>query len=238
MKNITKKEEPVEFKNWKENEETKCAIKRYTDNKDAQGLWDYFPSSPEKEDKKDLDINYYSRAELKEYIASEQGYICCYCNCEIKEDLSNSNIEHLIPKSTNINLTLSYENLALSCRTNETCNQKRGNIELPILPTNPNCELSFRYQLDGKVNPNYKENQEEYKPLEKMIEDTLNLNNTSLKLDRKQVIEGYIFDSGNTLSSEDLENIKNKLSEKNKKDDKYKYKEFCCAIISCINQLS
>ncbi len=57
---------------------------------------------------------------LKKYILdNEQFGLCCYCEKDIIRDINASHIEHIKPKSLDINaLTFDYSNLLVSCEGN------------------------------------------------------------------------------------------------------------------------
>jgi len=105
--------------------------------------------------------DYYSSKKrvLKAYISKEeQNYLCCYC--EDKIDSNYSHIEHIKPKSLDIeNLTFDYYNLAVSC--NGTCrNSEEDN-------TRYNCghrkdKEDTKYDNDKFLNPVKVEELREY----------------------------------------------------------------------------
>ena len=81
MKYIVKHPAPQAFENWKKQENPIT--------------WDDFPSNlPQNQED---GIVYYSKNELRERLLDEQGYICCYCQQEIKNDF-NTVVEHLKPR--------------------------------------------------------------------------------------------------------------------------------------------
>lgn len=109
--------------------------------------------------------------ELRDTLLEEQGYICCYCEREIRKD--NGHFEHLLPRSYQENgvkigrqKELDYENLVFSCTkynrpTNEedeitTCGHEKENwydADLFVSPLHEDCESQFRYQNDGTIAP-------------------------------------------------------------------------------------
>ena len=55
---------------------------------------------------------------LKEILIAEQRSRCAYCMCRI--EMSNSTIEHYIPRSVDMNLSIDYRNLfAMKCSDEE-----------------------------------------------------------------------------------------------------------------------
>ena len=93
MKHIVKNQEPQEFIDWKNNA-----------NENWQPTYDNL-QNPKKR------ILYHSLLE-------EQGYICCYCERELKEN--DYHIEHFRPKDRTLfpELQLDYSNLLCSCQRN------------------------------------------------------------------------------------------------------------------------
>jgi uncharacterized protein (TIGR02646 family) len=54
------------------------------------------------------------KIKLREYILKEeQNYLCIYCESKVTKE--NSHLEHIKPKSLNINLTFDYNNIVVSC---------------------------------------------------------------------------------------------------------------------------
>lgn len=136
---------------------------------------------------------------VREYLIKEQHYLCVYCQSKITID--NSSIEHVIPKSLNLELSTNYHNLVAVCQNqikdeNERlhCDKEKGS--LPILPyifysnSDVNIEMNnsyFRASNDGSIiaKANIKEN--EYFQIRSFI-DILNLNHTILLQKRKSAI--------------------------------------------------
>lgn len=103
---------------------------------------------------------------LKSYILEkEQFYLCCYCEIKIM-DLAKSHIEHLKPKSLDVeNLTFDYSNLAVSCegycfneeddKSKNTCGHKKDNDFDENLFLNPtiieNVSDYFVFDADGVI---------------------------------------------------------------------------------------
>lgn len=145
---------------------------------------------------KDLDKNHTNiKREIKNSLIAEQGGICCYCGTRI--DRTNSAIEHFKPKDDNRfpELQLEYSNLLASClggqidrQTNKRfplcCDANKKNRVIEVSPTDPNCELYFKYDDDGNI---YGTTPEACYAVQ-----ILNLNNEVQKNRRKAAIEVYI----------------------------------------------
>lgn len=163
MKHIDKKETPENLKNWRENwrarndNNVKLENLYSQDEMTGNRLWRVLPSSKYTSvGEKRL----YSKEELKENLVDEQGYICCYCNREIR--VSDATIEHFKEKgkSEYFDLAFDYNNLLLSCDGYEQeprprdvcCNSKRiQNEELRLSPLQNDIENYFDFTFDGQI---------------------------------------------------------------------------------------
>ncbi|WP_163409627.1 retron system putative HNH endonuclease [Flavobacterium ajazii] len=137
MKHIIKQEEPQAFTNWKVGRGGN-AEKTY----------------------KGLNRNHNIKDNLRDSLLQEQGYICCYCEKELKSN--DRHIEHFKPKHKFPQLQLEYENLFCSCQVNLIngeplhCGNSKGNFfdeRFLISPLEPNCESRFKYTFDGQIFP-------------------------------------------------------------------------------------
>jgi uncharacterized protein (TIGR02646 family) len=107
---------------------------------------------------------------LREVLAKEQGYICCYCEGKlVSEDLQDedsqknySHIEHLRPQSRFEQLSLDYKNLLVSCQSELMpgeplhCGNAKGDWfdeEILVSPLQENCADFFEYTLAGEMLP-------------------------------------------------------------------------------------
>jgi uncharacterized protein (TIGR02646 family) len=168
------------------------------------------------------------RKALLDALIEEQGYICCYCGMEISDETSH--VEHLTPQSSHPHLSLEYTNLLVSCGISEKyrpkydsvlhckehCGQKRGNLDLTIKPTDPDCETKFRYTGEGEILPK-----------NDLSVKSLNLNYTELRKLRKAAI-----DAAKSLLEEDFSDEEIKLFVKSfeERDRDGKFQPFCFAI--------
>lgn len=73
------------------------------------------------------------------------------------------------------------------------CGQKRGNLDLTVKPTEPNCEIKFSFTAKGEVLPN-----------DDPTVIALNLNHTTLKKDRAKAIAPIINMIESGLSDEEI----------------------------------
>jgi len=170
---------------------------------------------------------------VKQSLAQEQGYICCYCGRRISGN-ADSQIEHIFAKGTPTyeEMQLDYESNLLACcdggksqRTTDSirkediyCEAPKGDKILPINPLIPNCENMFMFSEDGEV-----------LGVSKAAEVTikiLNLNSPVLKTMRKYAIDNYMLCPVSDWGAE----IK-RLQTKNANDQ---YEEFCFVLESYI----
>ncbi|MBD5293249.1 MAG: TIGR02646 family protein [Bacteroides sp.] len=171
MKHIIKHPEPQEFIHWK----TRFPAATYADLRQEQQF-----SGATK-----------ALLTLRDSLASEQGYLCCYCESLI--DNGNFHIEHFRPKCVGKfpHLQLTYNNLLACCHktpiggTDECCGHKKSNIfdnDL-ISPLSSDCESHFQYNMAGKVLSTDGSG--------KKTITLLNLNSTLLIRKRKDLIEYF-----------------------------------------------
>lgn len=187
MKHIVKQEEPQGFVTWKVGGQ----------NRTYRGL----------------NRNYRIKSVLRNSILEEQGYICCYCERELKDN--DRHIEHFKPKDSNKfpQLQLEYSNLFCSCQVNLEkgeplhCGNSKGNWfdeAFLISPLDPNCESRFKYTFDGQILPNDENDDGAKITIEKLnlneignlrkgaIEPFLNLNDEMTDDELSNFIEGYL----------------------------------------------
>lgn len=133
------------------------------------------------------DVDSDLKNDIKKSCMQEQRGLCAYCYRKIS--LSQSNIEHVVPRNKNSKLQLEYSNMVASCVSKNTCNQRRGNKDLPSTPFDDSwtgVELNYSGEFSYQ-NSN--------------VEESFNIlnvgnENGDLVADRKKFIEGQL----NTLS--------------------------------------
>ena len=135
MKHVSKGEPPASFEEWKAKA-----------NEDWQPAYDSFPN-PQK-------------SELHDALLRDQGWVCCYCGCEISQ--ADSHIEHFRPQSKYPDQALSFGNLFASCLRDVDpgsplhCGHAKDNDfdeVLCVSPLEDRCEQRFTYKWDGHVEP-------------------------------------------------------------------------------------
>ena len=135
---------------------------------------------------------------LRESLLLEQGYICCYCMKRIPEKIEKEGrvtydmkIEHFKCQDHHGGLQLTYSNLYGACTGNEgkpkkiqTCDTKKGNLELTIDPTSnlPNYEILFKYNPDGEISTINNDAE-----IDRQLDEVLNLNMQTLKDGRSEI---------------------------------------------------
>lgn len=186
MKYIEKKEEPEDFRDWK--------------NKENEN-W--------KPDYSSLDKDI--RISLKNSLIAEQGYLCCYC--ERRLDETDSHIEHLVPQSLGLVDPLDYGNLLCSCQDQISRGEPRhcGNLKENwydesqlISPLDKSCEGRFAYTGNGKIKLANENDSAAQETIEKLGLDIDKLKDLRKKVisrffdpgmskdDRKKFAEGYL----------------------------------------------
>jgi uncharacterized protein (TIGR02646 family) len=177
MKHIIKEEEPTSFIEWK-NQANDDWTPVYNN---LQGI---------------------ERQELINSIISEQGFICCYCENEIKPN--DCHVEHFKPQSIYPKHQLDYKNLLCSCQQKLGKKDPRhcGNSKEDwfdennlISPLISDCESRFKYTFDGYILPSIEDD-----VAAKITIEKLNLGIDKLNASRNKAIEPFIDDG---LSEED-----------------------------------
>ena len=148
---------------------------------------------------------------LRKRLLEDQGYICCYCGCEI-EDNKHTKIEHIKCQEKNTGLALKYENMLVSCDGGDAdrekrlypkhqihCDAKKGTKDIPISPLEDMDGLFVFYE-DGDVKG---------KGVGKELITILGLDVKYLRNARREAIESYEILYPEDLE-EELEYLKNK----------------------------
>jgi len=207
MKSIQKRQEPVEFIEWK-------ALA----NQDWQPDWDNF-QNPQK-------------AIVHKAILQEQGYICCYCEQRIEKNISH--IEHFKPRETYPELSLVYTNLLCSCPgwkegkstdPQEHCGASKENWfdeNLMISPLAQNCDEYFQYTPEGEIRANYALPEKKAKAADTTIEHC-QLNHAILIKRREEALDGL-----EELTQNEAQQLINHYRQH---DNNNQYQAFCTAII-------
>lgn len=255
MKYIQKQEvEPVEFANWKFQEQE--TLESYFKLKlgAANYAFDHLPSNPPTYE--DPGIHYYSKHQLKDNLLDEQGFICAYCMQGLIND-PNCTIDHLEPKSANPKKnTFNYHNLLASCSGSikksapsagqskakhfkeelRHCNNKKDENPIPISPFDPHCESRFVFAKDGHIHPAIEDDMEAIRTIQ-----VLGLNSPVLVRKREAAIERILYPD---LPDEDDNTTKRMISrtegmariEELKNLNQNRHEPFCIAIIQVIEQ--
>ena len=134
----------------------------------------------------------FPKEELRQSLLSEQGHICCYCMKRIPEHSAPyMKVEHFKCQENYGGMQLTYTNLFGACTGNEgqpkikqTCDTKKGNIELTINPTSilPICETLFKYNSEGEIS-SVSDNAD----VNRQLNDVLNLNMQTLREGRSEI---------------------------------------------------
>lgn len=101
-----------------------------------------------------------NKTELGEYILQEQKNQCAYCECYIKHYKSNSHIDHFKTQYQFSQLRFDYNNLFLSCNSQNNCARHKDNSHLQkndfdklINPALHNPENHFTFLTTGEIIP-------------------------------------------------------------------------------------
>ena len=138
--------------------------------------------------------NYPDKDKLREVLLSEQGGLCCYCMGRIPDKQGKVKIEHWQSVANYPQNQLIYQNLLATCKggegekySNQYCDTRKGGKDLLFNPANPahHAKLGISYGTDGTIqsrNPDF----------DRQLNDTLNLNYSSIKNHRKGVYDSLV----------------------------------------------
>lgn len=172
MRHIAKGQEPQELSIWKR----KNSDKTY----------------------KDLEDN--AKSATKRALMKEQGFICCYCERELREN--DSHIEHIEPQKLAPQKDLDFDNMLCSCQAEGEplhCGHAKGNWfdkNMFISPLADDCGECFAFDHSGAINPKSETDTAAHKTIE-----ILKLNIAKLKNMRKNAIVPFLCSS---ISGEDF----------------------------------
>jgi len=128
----------------------------------------------------------------KDILKSEQNGVCAYCEQSITSDKESSNIDHFRTRNLFPELTLEYDNLVVSCNSNNRCsNHKDNNIKIKneydniVNPVKENPEEFFEFLPTGEILPKNER-------AEKTIE-VFNLNHKSLQQRREGIAKTLMY---------------------------------------------
>jgi uncharacterized protein (TIGR02646 family) len=156
------------------------------------------------------DLQNPQKEELHVSLLSEQGYTCCYCGREVS--IYDSHIEHFRPRCTYSSLTLTYENLFVSCMRErqtrpqlpETCGVLKDDWfdeANHLSPLQTDCEEAFSYTLTGEIQGKT--------PVAELMIKVLGLDQVFLVNRRRNALEGVFDPEFITAATEaELENIR------------------------------
>lgn len=164
--------------------------------------------------------------DLQEYLNKEQGGVCCYCGSKLFfPDTQHYSVEHVKSRNKYPELVGEYENLLLSCHSSEKerqdvkdstrskkkkereeierkiyhCDEFKDSSELHYSPLDLNCSEHFSYKINGEVNGDDENAEEDIK--------TLNLQSKGLVDRRQKAIRALLFSITNPAEMLDMESL-------------------------------
>lgn len=181
---------------------------------------------------------------LRKTLLKSQGYICCYCMKRIS--FSASKIEHFKSQKHNngqngsTDLTLDYNNLYVACvdsggkYENQTCDSHKKEIDLQSIDISSiQCNSMFKYDGNGTILSSTGDcnvNDE--------INDVLNLNQQTLKDNRKSIYDGLKnrFRQQYKKGKFNMAYLKKELAHWSSLDSNGFYPEYCMVAVYLINR--
>ncbi|WPB77117.1 retron system putative HNH endonuclease [Archangium violaceum] len=132
--------------------------------------------------------------ELRERLAREQGFLCCYCMQRIKPEADGMKIEHWASQSapSTRHRQLDWKNLLGACKGGEGspqrqqhCDTRKGDTPIQVNPTDEGCERLVRFLADGTI-------ASQDSAIDGDLNQTLNLNQARLKHNRRAILDGFL----------------------------------------------
>jgi uncharacterized protein (TIGR02646 family) len=138
-----------------------------------------------------------TKTKLRERLAQDQGYLCCYCMTGIDplprpSGQIDVKIEHWAPQSAFPERALDFRNLLAACPGNQGsppsqqhCDTRKADASISLDPVAPSAHPGLlRYQADGTIDV-------DDPVLRADLNDRLNLNTPQLVSNRKEVIRWF-----------------------------------------------
>ncbi|WP_309894326.1 retron system putative HNH endonuclease [Archangium sp.] len=134
------------------------------------------------------------KGELRERLAREQGYLCCYCMQRIRPESDGMKIEHWASQThpATTHRQLEWKNLLGACkggegspRRDQHCDTRKGDTPVTVNPTEERCERLLRFLADGTIDSDERAVQDD-------IHQTLNLNQVRLKNNRRATLDAFL----------------------------------------------
>lgn len=164
-----------------------------------------------------------TKTALKSALLDEQGHVCCYCCGRIDEKASH--IEHYLSQDSYPDLDLDYGNLLASCNSqgrDRHCGARKGNQRIEVSPLEDDCEIQFRFGLDGGIAGAASE--------ARIAIERLGLDTRLLKENRRQAI-GVFTEEIDQLPSRSIQALAEGLR---KRDSSGKYEAYLPAILQAL----
>ena len=168
-----------------------------------------------------------AQAELKAQLLMEQGYLCAYCMKTIS--FQNMKVEHVLSRKEHPELQLDYINMVACCNGNEGKNVDEQHCDTykksKSLSKNPasrkdKIQESIKYDHTGGIL-----SKDENFNIE--INDTLHLNITLLRNNRKLVYEGVLEQLSKLPKNAGYNKIYKLLKEWQERNKNKKLKQYC-----------
>ena len=132
--------------------------------------------------------------ELRERLARDQGFLCCYCRRRIEPEESRMKIEHRASQSdpSTHHRQLDWKNLLGACNGGEGspqrqqhCDTHKGDTPITLNPIEEGCERVVHFLADGTIRADGSAAHAD-------LDRTLNLNQAQLKNNRKAVLDAFL----------------------------------------------
>lgn len=175
-------------------------------------------------------VDYQAHPELRRVLLTEQGYICAYCMSGLDAEGANTKIEHMKSRELHPEMKFKYKNMVICCSgvTHDVhhCDTSKDGNDISFDLMSDPFFTTLKYKSgDGTIISTHPKWNDE-------INNLLNLNNESLKKERKVVLDTVIEFLG---KREDWNTEKQTLRRLRKiydeKDARGHYKPYCGVVV-------
>jgi uncharacterized protein (TIGR02646 family) len=166
------------------------------------------------------------RSAILGHLLKEQGWICCYTGLPIRE--TKAHIEHVYPQQLcrleggartlwgakrdvdHMNMLAAHPEPGRSCQFGAVYRGNWWDDDLFVHPLRPDCEVRFRYNLNGTVEP---VDDDPEGPAGQTI-TRLNLKDSFLVAQRDAAIDEFLFDDKEPLSPAQLARLEGSIMQR------------------------
>lgn len=162
------------------------------------------------------------KAEIKEMLLQEQGWLCCYTGLTI--DTDTSHFEHIFPQALSrrqgTHEDVNYQNMLAAYPKDGKCDfgaKAREDDLLPVQPLQKDCETKFKFDIEGSISGVDDDSEQTIKLLKLFL----------LNDERKAAIGEVLFPADVILNREDFQVVTTRYCDP---DENGRFRKFCFVI--------